>query len=141
MVDKQQLIAELYAGLRAFSHQSFPKRCTRCGRQFDSVDDFLLETDGVNHASGLREGIDDDEQPVVELFRNCPCGSTLMEIFGDRRDLSPAGVERRARFNQLLGLLAGDGMDPAVARQELRKVLHGEESPLLQSRGIDIQTH
>ena len=141
MVDKQHLIAELYAGLRAFSNQSFPKRCTRCGRQFETVEDFLLETEGVPHTSGLREGIDDDDQRVVELFRNCPCGSTLMELFGDRRDLSPTGIERRARFNQLLNLLTGDGVEPAVARQELRKVLRGEESALLQSRGIDIHTH
>ncbi|MCK9987662.1 MAG: hypothetical protein AzoDbin1_04134, partial [Azoarcus sp.] len=42
-----------------------------------------------------------DGQVIVELFRNCVCGSTLMDCFRDRRDTSEAGLRRRARFGEL----------------------------------------
>ncbi|AMV73324.1 hypothetical protein JCM30471_17260 [Desulfuromonas carbonis] len=141
MADKKQLIAELYAGLQSLSSSAFPKRCRRCGREFRSVEDFLLQTEGLENSTGLKATADDQEQTLVELFRNCPCGSTLMEIFSDRRDMSPAGIERRENFGRLMTMLIADGMAAATARGELLKVLHGGDSPILRARGIDIRTH
>lgn len=140
MAANQDFIDELYAGLQSFSSSAFPKRCRSCGREFRTVEEFLAQTDGLRNSSGLKEGADERDRPLVELFRNCPCGSTLMEVFGDRRDLSPAGVRRRAQFGRLLQLLVADGMAIPDARGELLKVLQGGESPILRSRGIDIRT-
>lgn len=140
MVDKKRLIGEIYAGLQTFSSNSFPKRCPRCGRRFETVDQFLLETEGLAHSTGLRESFSDDERTVVELFRNCPCGSTLMEVFGDRRDMSEAGIRRREKFREILKMLVAEGMEESQARSELLKVLRGGKSEVLHARGIDIQT-
>jgi hypothetical protein len=134
----QKLVADIYAGLKAFSSDSFPKRCSRCGRKFHDADQFLRETRGLGHSTGLRESQDDDDRTMVELFRNCPCGSTLMECFGDRRDMSEAGIRRREKFRELMQLLVDDGMDREEARVELLKVLRGGRSEILRARGIDL---
>jgi hypothetical protein len=141
VADQKRLIAELYAGLQAFSSSSFPKRCHCCGRSFQTPEDFLKQTEDLRNSTGLKESWASDEQTVVELFRNCPCGSTLMELFGDRRDMSETGIRRREKFRELLDLLTAEGMDQELARTELLKVLRGETSVLLRERGVDIQTH
>lgn len=140
MADKKRLISEIYAGLQAFSSNSFPKRCPRCSRRFETLDQFLSETEGLGYSTGLRESSAEDDRTVVELFRNCPCGSTLMEVFGDRRDMSEAGIRRREKFRELLQILVAEGMEEALARSELLKVLRGGTSEILRARGLDIQT-
>jgi hypothetical protein len=75
--------------------------------------------------------VDDDDEPIVELFRNCACGSTLLEFCSDRRDNSPAGIRRRRRFGELMVLLVSSGIKEFVARQELLKMLRGEKSEVI----------
>lgn len=126
------LDAELYAGLQALAAQAFPKRCPSCGRTFASADDYVLQTGRVGTGgSGLKQAMDDDGRVIVELFRNCVCGSTLMDSFADRRDDSAAGRQRRMRFGELLAKLIGKGLAPARARREMLKVLNGEPSDIL----------
>lgn len=85
-----------FKGLRA-AQATFPRNCRNCGRIYQSAEDFLAQTaDLPAGKSGLREMLDDDEQTVVAVFRNCVCGSTLMDEFQSRRDVSPAGLARRA---------------------------------------------
>ena len=141
MTNKQQLIAELYAGLQSLSSSAFPKRCRRCSREFRTVQEFLLQTEDLNNSTGLKATADDQDRTLVELFRNCPCGSTLMEVFSDRRDMSATGIQRRENFGRLMAMLVADGMAPPAARSELLKVLHGGDSAILRARGIDIRTH
>lgn len=127
----------LYAGLRALAADTFPKTCPCCGRSFATAEDFLYRgTCRVPLHSGLRAARDEAERPVVELFRNCPCGSTLLATFRERRDLSPAGRRRRARFGRLLAVLERAGIDRDSARRELLALLHGGRSPYLERRGI-----
>jgi hypothetical protein len=83
--------------------------------------------------SGLQQGLDADFQPLVELYRNCVCGSTLMNFFADRRDTSPAGIQRREQFAVVLEKLKRKGIDEKDAREALLKFMRGEESELLQS--------
>lgn len=120
-------------GLRAMAESAFPKKCANCGRIYNTAEEFLAETVAISEQkSGLKQSIDDDEVTViVEAYRNCPCGSTLMDFFGDRRDESEAGRARRARFGELLDFLIDSGLDATVARTELIKVVHGEKSNLL----------
>lgn len=121
----------LFADLQALANTAFPKRCNTCGRVFNNPEEFVRETESIRGVSGLKSASDDDGRPVVELFRNCPCGSTLMDAFRDRRDASETGLWRRAKFGDLMDRLVARGVPREVARAELLKVLRGEGSELL----------
>lgn len=130
----------LFNGLKALSEASFPKECEACGRRFESADAFINETQAVKKgSSGLKRSLDDHQQSIVELYRNCPCGATLMDNFTDRRDLSQSGVHRRELFGQLLQLLESKGLHSDRGRQELLKILNGEHSAILAKIGIETQ--
>jgi hypothetical protein len=59
---------------------------------YEDAAEFLAATRQVRpDHTGLKEGIDEDGAAIVEVFRNCACGSTLLETFSDRRDQSPGG--------------------------------------------------
>ncbi|MBT8109055.1 MAG: hypothetical protein KJP17_12505 [Gammaproteobacteria bacterium] len=121
-----------HAGLCPNGEDTFPKECRSCGQVFETPDDFFRKTDNIREDhSGLRETEDDEEQVVVEAFRNCSCGSTLMDSFSNRRDMSPAGQARRALFDRMLAFLVDSGLDAETAREELLKVARGDESSLL----------
>ncbi len=123
---------ELYAGLQALAESAFPKRCNNCGRSFATAAEFIAATENIpGRRSGFKATRDDDGQSIVELFRNCSCGSTLMDNFSDRRDLSEAGLKRRQRFGELLDYLVAQGLAFETARAELKKVLRGERSTIL----------
>lgn len=121
-----------YAGLRELAESAFPKRCRNCGRTYQTADEFIAATQPLApERSGLKQSLDDDGRAIVELFRNCECGSTLMDCFNDRRDLSEAGLRRRQRFGELVDYLAGQGLPRLTARDELLKVMRGQPSELL----------
>lgn len=124
--------AQFLQGLQALAESAFPKRCANCGRVYQSADDFLSQTRHIAaDKSGLKSSTDDDGKVIVEVFRNCICGSTLMDVFNDRRDLSPKGLARREKFDELLEYLLQQGLDFDTARTELLKVLRGEQSEIL----------
>ena len=128
---------DLFVGLKALSDASFPKQCASCGRHYASAEDFIAQTEALRDGvSGLKSSLDEKDKPIVELFRNCLCGSTLMDCFDDRRDLSEPGLKRRKLFGQLLKMLEGKGIGPEMARVELLKILRGEHSPALSEIGI-----
>jgi hypothetical protein len=129
--------SELFKDLKALSDASFPKRCAMCGQVYSSVKEYVEKTQDVSGQSGLKKGYDDDDKPIVELFRNCVCGSTLMDCFNDRRDISEAGLKRRALFGKLIAMLESKGLEAGVARKELLKVMRGEPSAVLEKLGIN----
>lgn len=123
---------DLFAGLRELAESAFPKRCRGCGRVYASAAEFIAATHALRpNCSGLKQGCDDDEHLVVELFRNCECGSTLMETFNDRRDLSEAGSKRRRRFEEIFTYLVGRGIAADIAHNELLKLMHGQANDVL----------
>lgn len=123
---------DFYIGLQALAESAFPKRCRNCGVVYDDAAEFIAATQPLApDKSGLKRGTDDDGRALVELFRNCVCGSTLMDCFNDRRDSSEDGARRRQHFNDLIGYLADQGIEQGLARQELLKVMRGESSALL----------
>ena len=71
----------LYRGLQAISDLSFPKQCATCGKRYETVEQFVFETESLRKSTGLKEDFDDNDQIIVGLFRNCSCGSTLMDEF------------------------------------------------------------
>lgn len=123
----------LYEGLQALAESAFPKKCSTCERIFHDSEQFIKETEVVRPTvSGLKQTQDDDGSVIVELFRNCLCGSTLMDAFNDRRDLSDKGEKRRQRFAELQAYLVKEHtIESDVARDELLKVMRGESSELL----------
>jgi len=122
----------LIQGLTALVALSFPKRCRNCGQLYATLEDFIAGTSPCGHqSSGLKEGEAADGGVVVEVFRNCVCGSTLMEFCGNRRQQSEEAINRRKKFDQMLSTLEGKGVEREVARSELRKVMRGQESKLL----------
>lgn len=122
---------EWYQGLQALSDLSFPKVCATCGQRFETMAEFVSQTEAIQKSSGLKEDLDDDDKVIVNLFRNCTCGSTLMDEFNNRRDLSSAGLKRREKFGEILDKLVRAGYDAGTARTELIKVMRGEGSNLL----------
>lgn len=132
MTDDHLSYNELFQGLKALAESSFPKKCASCGRIFESAEKYLLETLDLNTSkTGLKESQDDDGTKIVEVFRNCPCGSTLMDLFDNRRDLTETGAQRRKKFTELLKFLVDNRFDKKIARMELLKVMRGEKSELL----------
>lgn len=130
---------ELFEGLKALSDNAFPKECATCGRVYRSPEDFVQQSEDIAGRSGLKHGYDEDDRPVVELFRNCVCGSTLMDFFSDRRDASPRGLKRRRVFGKMLALLESRGMDSQTARQELLRLMRGDPSEKIESLGIQLK--
>jgi len=123
---------DIFFGLKALSESSFPKVCSSCGKKYKNAAQFLKETRDINNSkSGLKEAEEDNGEHIIEAFRNCSCGSTLMDYFSDRRDISDVGLKRRERFGALLSKLEENGIEASVARAELLKVLRGEHSELL----------
>ncbi|MES2675017.1 MAG: oxidoreductase [Pseudomonadota bacterium] len=130
-------LSDFYANLKDITETTFPKTCSTCGTTYQNSADFLAKTLTVyGGKSGLKRALDDNDQPIIELYRNCSCGSTLMNFFSDRRDNSEKGNKRREVFARLLLQLEQKGVTRAEGRKEILKLLKGEESELLKSYGL-----
>lgn len=121
---------DLFKGLQVLSDLSFPKTCRACGRRYENMEEFISRTRSLRKSTGLKEDIDDDGNIIVELFRNCICGSTLMDEFNDRRDLSKNGRQRREKFREILERMVMTGYSPETVRQELLNIICGRGSEL-----------
>ena len=76
-----------HTGLFARLDTSFPKKCPNCGRVFATAEQYFTETEDLSAENrGLKAYTDAGTTTVVDVFRNCPCGSTLMESFDDHRE-------------------------------------------------------
>lgn len=118
-----------FVGLKALAEAAFPKRCNSCGRVFETAQQFITESKALRvGVTGLKQGYDDDERPIVEVYRNCPCGSTLMDLFSNRRDTSEEGGQRRQLFNTAKSYLISRGLSPSEARLCLIRLLRGDAS-------------
>jgi len=119
-------------GLTSFIESAFPKTCAVCGKKYLTAEQFLTETDNMpSGRSSLKEALEDDGTSIVEVFRNCGCGSTLMDEFNCRRDDSERGQKKRDEFNKLLQFLESQNVPTAEARTEILKLYKGEKSEQL----------
>jgi hypothetical protein len=116
-----------FEGLQVLAAAAFPKHCNFCGRVYATADEFMLQTQSIRKTiTGLKQGFDDNNIAIVEAYRNCLCGSTLMDFFSDRREISEAGQHRRQLFDKLLPHLQQEkGLDKAAARSYLLGILAG----------------
>ena len=115
--------SSLYRGLKAIWDTEFPKTCPKCGRVYQSFEEYLVDTFGLEESSGLMGY--DIGQPMqqIGLFRNCACGTTIMAFCHDRRDLSEMGNKRRELFGELMNRLIDAGASAQEARQKLLTAL------------------
>lgn len=119
-------------GLTALVESSFPRQCTCCGKLYQSAEQFLSETHSQpSGRSSLKEALEEDGTVIVEVFRNCSCGSTLMDEFSSRRDDTEQGKKRRDTFTKLMDVLQERSISQEVARAEIIKILQGKHSDLL----------
>jgi hypothetical protein len=92
---------ESLRGLKPFPFK-FPRKCNCCGREYLTEAEFLQQTNDLNCGrSSLKQAEDDEGQVIVEVYRNCVCGSTLMDEFQSRRDDSPEGQRKRQVYANL----------------------------------------
>ncbi|MDC8757023.1 hypothetical protein [Janthinobacterium fluminis] len=116
-----------FEGLRALAAAAFPKHCNCCGRVFATAEEFMQQTQSVRkNVTGLKQGFDENNIAIVEAYRNCLCGSTLMDFFSDRRGTSEARQRHRELFDKLLPHLQEKGMDRAAARDYLLRIVRGQ---------------
>lgn len=108
-----------YRGLRAIWNTEFPKTCPKCARIYESFDECLVDTVTLPQSTGLMGYETGEPGQQVGLFRNCVCGTTILAFCHDRRDMSPAGDQRRAMFGELLDRLMETGLSAHVARGRL----------------------
>lgn len=127
---------ELFDGLRQLTRGTFPKQCSGCSKIYYTLEQFLDETQRVRNSSGLISSIDEEDNTVVEVYRNCSCGSTLMDLCHDRRDSTEAGLKRRVLFETMQKKLIKAGISQKDAREELLNLLHGKPCPLLTKLGF-----
>ncbi len=126
----------LFDDLVELEQNSFPKKCETCGKVYESADDFVQKTEGIMGKSGFKSSEGDDGNTILEVFRNCTCGSTLLDFFADRRDMSKKGEYRRKAFDKVLTHLMENGIEREVARTELIYYMKHKESKLLDSLGV-----
>ncbi len=74
----------------------FPKKCTCCGKVFETRDDYLKETKELEDVSTV---FNPDSEKSVQEYRNCTCGSTILVMTNDRRLTNKFGVARRELFD------------------------------------------
>lgn len=131
---KESEFADLYSDLKSMAETDFPKHCKTCGRVYPDMQAYVDHTEHLRPGvSGLQQGLDEAYEPLVELYRNCACGSTLMNFFADRRDTSSAGLKRREQFQAVLEKLKRQGIEEEDAREALLRFMRGEESALLEN--------
>jgi hypothetical protein len=108
--------------LTPLKDELFPKKCNGCGKVYADDIQFLTETTPVQHVSSSIRAVakeDGSSDLYLEVFRNCNCGSTLMELFHSRRDMSEEGIARRLLFDRMLKEMQQAGESCLEAREKL----------------------
>ncbi|OQW78627.1 MAG: hypothetical protein BVN35_02915 [Proteobacteria bacterium ST_bin11] len=127
-----------FDGLRALLDSTFPKTCGSCGYVYISAEQFFIETQDMPRGrSSLRSAIEDDGLILVEVFRNCRCGSTLMDEFGCRRNQSENGLKQRLAFETMLRALQARNISKDAARLEIVRFLQGQPNTLVAILNIE----
>lgn len=120
-----------FTGLQASLESAFPKKCAVCGYVYRSAEAFFSETQAVNSGlSCLKSALNNDGLAIVEVFRNCRCGSTLMDEFNCRRNISQTGLNQRQTFDHLYRILQKYPITDHDIRTEIIRFLNGNASKI-----------
>ncbi len=124
MTKEQETAKVLIEEFKRLMHGMFPKRCQCCGREFKDLDEFLAKTVPIPDGVSILASIEHEDTSVIDINRNCSCGSTLMVVASERRDTSPQGKDFRQKFGEAVKRLENNGVDGEKARKELLDMLH-----------------
>lgn len=115
-------LAKSFGFLQSRVKSEFPKDCRKCGKVYQSFEEFYFNTDEIVRGTVSYPTLGEE----FYLHRNCkaPCESTLVVVFTDRRDDSPHGCRRRDLFESCLEMLQDRmSMQPMAAREFLLGLL------------------
>jgi uncharacterized protein YozE (UPF0346 family) len=105
-----QRLYELYSDV-------FPKKCNNCGKLYNSRSEYIKDTYNFSLNSTLYDEIG------VQEYRNCKCGSTLLIITDDRRDMSSFGKVRRELFRICVNKIEKiTGKDKSIIEPVVRNI-------------------
>lgn len=133
---KEHKFASVFRELKSQVARCFPKTCESCGRKYPTLEDFLSATESTPYGSSFIEKAQFTDRSIVDILRNCACGSTLMVVLNERRDMTKRGTELRKLFDVLINVLDEHGIAKDRSREELIKYIRGGESPLLEEHGL-----
>ena len=136
MDTKEHKFASVFRELKSQVSRCFPKTCESCGRNYPTLEDFLAATESTPYGSSFIEKAEFNDRSIVDILRNCPCGSTLMVVFNERRDMTTRGTELRKLFDVLIDVLAEHGVPKDRSRTELLSYIRGGESAVLEEHGL-----
>lgn len=105
--------------LSVLYRDKFPKTCRTCGKVFHTREDYVLAANSADkHVVQFNAQIN-----KVQEYRNCVCGSTLMIMVPDRRDMSEFGIERRRLFVQFVDKVVEiSGEERSLIEQRIREI-------------------
>ncbi len=136
MSQNQQMISEFNRSLNELIKSLFPYTCKHCGAEFNNAIDFVEKTSSSQTQSNH---VTTRESDSLSVKRICPCGKEVEVGVEDRRDDSIVGTMRRKQFDVLMHIAGHMGLSRDDARSELLRVLHGEESAVLRSKGVNLK--
>ncbi|MCB1615455.1 MAG: hypothetical protein KDI30_05520 [Pseudomonadales bacterium] len=106
---------------------SFPKTCPMCNTVYSDEIDFFERTHSLPHVNSDIRPVEDenaDPQVYLEIYRNCNCGTTLMELFHCRREQTASENRKRLLFEILLDAMEAIGHKRKDARDILFEFMH-----------------
>jgi hypothetical protein len=108
----EKKLAEIYK-------EKFPKTCRSCERVYNTREEYLKATFATEKQGVLWDSFVNK----VQEYRNCVCGSTLMMMVPDRRDMSEFGIKRRRLFNLFSDKIVEiTGQDRLVVEAKVREI-------------------
>lgn len=104
------------------------------------MDQYLSQSETLSQKRSRVTWFDHNDNSFTDIHRNCHCGSRLRVVINECRDKSESGIRKKKIFDQLHKIFIAEGLETNCVRQELLKILRGEESILLKKylRGTKI---
>jgi hypothetical protein len=114
-----ELTEQIEKKLAQIYKEKFPKTCRSCERVYNTRDEYLRATFATEKQGVLWDSFVNK----VQEYRNCVCGSTLMMMVPDRRDLTEFGIERRRLFKLFSNKIVEiTGQDRLVVEAKVREI-------------------
>lgn len=115
-----QILPSVAEKLETLYADKFPKICNNCGKIFQTREQYLAATSTLKKKNSAQYTKSLD---LVQEYRNCSCGSSLMIYTTDRRDLTAYGLARRELFDTCLERLQHlSSFERGILAEALRKV-------------------
>ncbi|MEM7392597.1 MAG: hypothetical protein AAF492_09625 [Verrucomicrobiota bacterium] len=130
MIQESEIILRTFEDLKSKFYNEFPKSCSSCERVYETLDDFINRTRPIAQGSGLLDSINHPRRKIFDLWRDCVCGSTMMMVCDERRDLSEKGIRIREAIGGILNDLMARGLNYEEAKTKILSLVYEKRMPL-----------